>query len=150
MTITSSGLLVPTWRDVLDATQLAVDLDAETHRIALFKNAVTPNFSADTAYGVAPYNANECSGTAYTAGGQLVTATTFTESPSGTLMWNCDDPDWASSTIADARAALIYADALAGNNGLMLIDFGAAYSTAGLAFHIYVATTGLFSWRLVP
>ena len=57
MAVTASGLFVSTWIDILDTTQLAVDLDLETHKIALFSDTVSPNFSSDTAYGVAPYNA---------------------------------------------------------------------------------------------
>jgi hypothetical protein len=103
MAVSVSGLFVPTWLDILDTTQLAVDLDLETHKLAMFTNTITPNFSTDTAYGVAPYNANEVSGTGYTAGGTVITTTTVTESPTGTVMWDAADTQWASSTITNAR-----------------------------------------------
>ncbi len=148
MPVTQSALFIPTWRDILDASQLAVDLDAETHKVALFLNAITPNFSADTAYGAAPYNANEANGTGYTAGGQLLTGTTFTESPTGSLRWDANDPSWAASTIT-ARCGLIYADALA-DQAIYLIDFGASYATVGSAFSILLPVTGLFAFKLVP
>jgi hypothetical protein len=150
MAITASGLFVPTWLDVLDTTQLAVDLDLETHKLALFTNTITPNFSTDTAYGVAPYNANEVSGTGYTAGGTVLTSTTWTESPTGTLMFDVADTQWASSTITNARGGLGYADALAGNNALFLVNFGADFSTVAGLFLIAWAAAGVFTWDITP
>lgn len=150
MAVTVSGLFVPTWIDVLDTTQLALDLDLETHRVAMFTNTITPNFSTDTAYGVAPYNANEVTGAGYTAGGALLTGTTVTESPAGTIMWDATDTSWASSTITNARCALIYADALAGNNAICLVNFGADYSTSNGTFTIQWAAAGIFTWDITP
>jgi len=150
MAVTASGLFVLTWIDVLDTTQLALDLDLETHKVAMFTNTITPNFSTDTAYAVAPYNANEVSGAAYSAGGTVLTTTTVTESPSGTLMWDADDTSWAASTITNARCALIYADALAGNNAIVLVNFGADYSTSAGTFTIQWAAGGVLTIDLTP
>lgn len=150
MAVTVSGLFLPTWLDILDTTQLAVDLDLETHKLALFTNTITPNFSTDTAYGVAPYNANEVSGTGYTAGGTAITTTTITESPTGSLMWDAADTSWATSTITNARAGLAYADALAGNNAIVLINFGADYSTVAGTFLVQWAAGGIFAIDLTP
>jgi hypothetical protein len=150
MAVTVSGLFVPTWLDILDTTQLAVDLDLETHKLALFTNSVTPNYSTDTAYGVAPYNANEISGAGYSAGGTLITTTTITESPAGTLMWDAADTQWTSSTITNARCGLAYADALAGNNAICLINFGADFSTVAGTFLVQWAATGIFTIDITP
>ena len=102
MAVTVSGLFYPTWRDALNGT-IVLNLDLETHKVAMFTNTITPNFSTDTAYGVAPYNANEVSGTGYTAGGALLTTTTLSESPTGTLMVDAADTAWTTSTITNAR-----------------------------------------------
>ncbi len=150
MAVTASGLFVPTFIDLLDTTQLAVNLDLETHKVAMFTNSITPNFSSDTAYGSAPYNANEVSGTGYSAGGVALTGTAVSQSPAGTLMWDADDVSWASSTISNARCALIYADALAGDNALVLINFGADYSTTAGTFTIQWAAGGIFNIDLTP
>lgn len=150
MAVTASGLFVATWTDVLDTTQLALDLDLETHKVAMFTNSITPNFSTDTAYGVAPYNANEVSGTGYTAGGTALTTTALSESPTGTLMWDAADTAWTTSTITNARCALIYADALAGNNAIVLVNFGADYSTSAGTFTIQWASGGIFTIDLTP
>jgi hypothetical protein len=150
MAVSVSGLFVPTWLDILDTTQLAVDLDLETHKLAMFTNTITPNFSTDTAYGVAPYNANEVSGTGYTAGGTVITTTTVTESPTGTVMWDAADTQWASSTITNARCGLAYADALAGNNAICLINFGADFSTVNGLFLVQWAAGGILNIDITP
>jgi hypothetical protein len=150
MAVTASGLFIATFTDVLDTTQLALDLDLETHKVAMFTNSITPDFSTNTAYGVSPYNANEVSGTGYTAGGVALTGTALSESPTGTIMWDATDVAWTTSTITNARAALIYADALAGNNAICLVNFGADYSTVAGTFTIQWAATGIFTLDLTP
>ena len=149
MAVTVSGLYYPTWRDALNGT-IVLNLDLETHKVAMFTNTITPNFSTDTAYGVAPYNANEVSGTGYTAGGALLTTTTLSESPTGTLMVDAADTAWTTSTITNARCALVYADALAGNNAIVLVNFGADYSTVAGTFTIQWAAGGVFTIDLTP
>jgi hypothetical protein len=148
--VTVSGLFVLTHIDILDTTQLAVDYDLETHKLALFTNSITPNFSTDTAYAVAPYNANEVSGTGYTVGGTVLTTTAFTESPAGTIMYDAADTQWTTSTITNARCGLAYADALAGNNALFLVNFGADFSTVAGTFLVQWAAGGLWTWDLTP
>ena len=46
--------------------------------------------------------------------------------------------------------ALIYADALAGNNAIVFINFGSDYSTSAGTFPIQWATTGIFTIDLTP
>jgi len=152
MAVTASGMFITTHIDIFDTTQLAIDYDLETHKIAMFTNAITPNFTAagDTAYAVAPYNANEVSGAGYTAGGNVLTSTAFTESPAGTIMYDAADTQWASSTITNARCSLCYADALAGNNALFLHNFTADFSTVNGLFLIQWAAGGLWTWDLTP
>ncbi len=145
MAVTKSGLFFITWRDILDTTQLAIDLDLETHKLAMFTNSITPNFSTNTAYGVSPYDANEVSGTGYTAGGGLITTTGVSESPTETLMWDGDDVSFSTSTITNARCGLVYADALAGNNAIVLIDFAADFSTVAGTFLVQWNAAGIFN-----
>ena len=149
MAVTASGFILPTWMDILDTTQLAVDLDLETHRGALFSNSITPNFDTDTAYGVSPYNANEVTGTNWSAGGVLLTGTTLAIS-SGTIVLDATDVSVASTTLSNARCYLLYADALAGNNGIVLVNFGADYSTSNGTFAITWAAGGYASLDLTP
>lgn len=149
MAVTASGLYVATFVDALDTTQLALDLDLETHRLALFNNTITPNFTTDTAYAVAPYNANEVTGTNWATGGVLLTGTTLLGS-SGAMVFDATDVSVASTTLASARCALIYADALAGNNAICLVNFGADYSTTNGTFAITWDAAGIFSVDLTP
>lgn len=150
MAVTASGLFFPTWRDLLDTTQLAIDLDLETHKGALFSNSITPNFSSDTAYGSAPYNANEVSGTGWASGGVALTGTAVSESPTGTLMFDATDVSESTTTLTNARCYLLYADALAGDNAICLVDFTSDYSTVAGTFAITWAATGVFTIDLTP
>jgi hypothetical protein len=153
MAITASGLFVTTWLDILDTTQLAVDLDLETHKIALFNDTLTPNYSTDTAYGVAPYNANEVSGTGWAAGGVALTSTALAESVTGSIVWDAADVSQATTTLTSAMGGLIYADALAGNNAILLVDFVTAVSTVAGTLTITwaaPASGGIFNIDLTP
>lgn len=145
MAFPASGLFVATFVDALDTTQLALDLDLETHRVALFTNSVaSPDLTVDTAYGVSPWNANEVSGTGYTAGGALLTGTTFLHTSGGVCAWDATDPSWSTATIT-ARGGLYYADALAGNNAIMAQTFGADITSTAGTFLIQLSASGIFT-----
>lgn len=149
MAVTASGLFVPTFVDVLDTTQLALDLDLETHKGALFSNTITPNFTTDTAYGVAPYNGNEVTGTNWASGGVVLTGTTFLGA-GGVCTFDASDVSVASTTLTGARCYLLYADALAGNNAIVLVDFGADYATVNGTFSVVWNAAGIFTLDLTP
>lgn len=149
MAISASGLFLKTWIDALDTTQLALNLDLTSHKVALFTDSVTVNFSNDTAYGVSPYNANEVSGTGYTAGGVAI-ANTAVSDVSGTLKWDGDDVSWTSSTITNAKGALIYADALGGDNAIMLVNLGSNYSTSAGTLLVSWNALGILNFDLTP
>jgi hypothetical protein len=151
--ITASGLFIPTWLDLLDTTQLAIDLDLETHKGALFTDAVVPNFSTDTAYAVAPYNASETSGGSWTSGGVALTTTVFTEAVSGKGVFDGADVSVATTDIASAMGYLLYADVLVGNNAICLVDFITAVSTTNGTFTITwtaPGSGGIFNIDLTP
>lgn len=146
MAWTASGLYVLNWIDLLDATQLAIDTSLTTHKIAMYNNTETPNFSTEVGYAAT----NEVSGTGYTAGGQVVVSPTTTESPAGTLMYDLGDQIWASPTSVTARGAKLYADALAGNNLIVGINFGSDFTSTAGTFTIQWAATGVFTIDLTP
>lgn len=151
MTFPNSGLFVATFVDALDTTQLALDLDLETHKAALYTNSVVaPDLTVDTAYGVSPWNANEIpNGSGYTTGGKLCTTTVYVHTSGGVVKFDCDDITWTTATIT-ARGALYYADALAGNNSFFAQNFGAdIVSTAG-DFVIQQHASGLWTVDYVP
>lgn len=142
MAVTQSGVFGLTLRDNMNGT-IVLNLDLNSsHKAAMFTNSVTPNFDTNTAYGVSPYNANEVSGTGYTAGGNVLTTTTIGIS-SSLLVWDAPDIAWATSTITNARCALLYADALAGNNAICLINFTADFSTIADTFNLIFSASGI-------
>src|SRR5215204_3851059 len=149
MAVTASGIYVATLNDVLDTTQLALDLDLETHKGAIFSNAITPNFTTDTAYAVAPYDASEVTGTNWPAGGVALTGTTVTGS-AGATIFDATDVSVATVTFTNGRCYLLYADALAGNNAILLVNFGADYSPVAGTFGITWPAGGIFAIDLTP
>ena len=85
-------------------------------KIALYTDAATLN--ADTTV----YSTdNEVSGTGYSAGGEVITATTVS-SGDGVGFVNFSNATWASSSFT-ARGALIY-NTSAGNKAVMTLNFG--------------------------
>ena len=158
MAITASGLYVATWLDALDATQLALDMSLATHKFALFSNTITPNFNTDTAFGVSPYDANEVFGTGWATGGVALSAAgtggTSTNPAitggSGNIKYDMDDVIVSGTTLTNARGGLLYADALAGNNAICLINFGADYSTVAGTFTITWNAAGVFYIDVTP
>lgn len=152
MAVTASGLFVATFVDILDTTQLAIDLDLETHKFALFSNTITPDFdasAANAAYGAGVFASNEVSGTGWSAGGVALTGTTVTGS-GGVLTFDASDISQASTTLSAARCGLIYADALAGNNAIVLVNFGADFSTTNGTFAVTINASGIFTIDLTP
>jgi len=151
----ASGLYVANILDVFDATQLAIDLSLATHKIALYNNTKTPNFSSDVGYSAT----NEVSGTGWAAGGVALSAAasgggstspTFTESPTGSVMYDMADVAVSGTTLTNARGLIIYADALAGDNNIVAVTFGADYSTSNGIFGITWASTGVLAIDITP
>ena len=149
MAITAQGLFGLTFMDAWDTTQLALDLDLETHKGALFTDTVAPNFDTDTAYGVSPYDANETSGGSWSAGGIALTGTALTVA-AGTMKYDATDVSVATSTVTNAMGYLLYADALGGNNAILLVDFETAVTTSSGTLQITWDAAGIFTWDYTP
>jgi hypothetical protein len=135
-----SGLYYPTFRDVLDTSQSALDLDLDTHKIALYNNTETPNFSTETVFSAT----NEVFGTNWATGGVVLTGTTVSESPGESLMFDATDVSVASTTLSNAFGAKIYADAQ-GDLLIVGIYFAAGYSTSNGTFAIQWAAAGILA-----
>jgi hypothetical protein len=144
MAWTASGLYYTTLRDILDTTQLAVNLDLTTNQIAMYNNTETPNYDTETAY----VATNEVSGTGYTAGGQDVVNPVFSVT-SGTLKFDLDDQVWASISVT-AYGAKMYAEALATDNLIVGVNFGGAFTSTAGTFTIQWAAGGVFTIDLTP
>lgn len=141
----NSGGFGLTLRDIFQ-NDTSFDWLADTFKAAMFTNSITtPDFDTNTAYGVAPFNANQVSGTGYTAGGAALTSPTLTISPAGTSMFDSADVDWTTSTITNARGVLLYDDTTTtpvADPAWLAVTFGADYSTTAGLFRIQVPSTG--------
>jgi len=151
MAITASGLYYATWLDVVDDTNLTIDLGLETHKGALFTDTVAPNFGTDTAWNVSPYDANETSGGSWSAGGIALTGTTLSDE-SGSLTLDATDVSVATTDITSAMGYLLYADAEA-DEAIVLVDFTSAVSTVNGTFEIVwtaAGSGGVLNFDLTP
>lgn len=155
----NSGLYLLNWLDILNSTQLAIDLTRTSAlKVAMFD---TTGFSA-TNYSTGHYYAttNEVTGTGYTAGGAVLTSPVLDESPTGTLRFSAANTQWTSSTIAGAACALIYADTNAAGTAygagvkpaIATVWFGGGgpYSTSAGTFTIQWNALGIFNIDLTP
>jgi hypothetical protein len=90
----------------------------------------------------ATVNANEISGTGYTAGGMALTGLSVTNS--GTMgVWTASNVVWTSSTFSTAFA-VIY-DISASNNLIAAIDFGGTLSVSTGTFTIAWSVSGIIT-----
>jgi len=144
MAFSASGLYVKTWIDILDTTQMAIDLDLETHKLALYTDTLTPNYSTGTVYSAT----NEVSSTNYTAKGKAITTTTVTESPAGTIMWDADDVSWTPVTFT-AHGGIIHAAALT-EELIVGITFGADYTATAGTFTVTWNALGILTIDCTP
>ena len=153
MAITESGLYVANWIDALDASGTAINLESDTDiKLALYPSSITPDFNAsaaNSAYSAGVYSGTEITGTGYTAGGVVLTSTTWTGS-SGVATWDAADPTWSGSTLSDVRGALAYMNTLTPKAAIILVDLGQAYGTNNGAFTINWSASGIFYLTLVP
>lgn len=163
MAVTNSGLYVDTFKDILTAVSQTgtggLNLTLATWKIALYSNSITPNFSqVDAAYS----STNEVSGTGWAAGGVLLsaaaaggtsTAPTLAEGTTGSLRYDMGDIAVSTTTLTNARCCLIYADPITApvaDPSIILVNFGADYSTVAGTFGIQWSATGLSELDLTP
>lgn len=145
MAITVSGFFYPSWEDIVD-NDSAIDLAADSIKVALFTNSTTaPNFGTNTAYAVAPFNANEVGSPA--AGVALTSVTVSLDTTSGVrLKFDAADTAWGSQTISGIRAALLHDDTITtpvDNPALMLVDLTTDYATTSGVFTLQWASAGI-------
>ncbi len=150
MAFGGSGFFTQSVADILSQTA-AIDWGTVTWNIALFNDTATPDFTvtaANTAYGVGVWSTNEVTGTGWAAGGPaLVTSAPTKESPgAGQVIMDATDVSEASTTLSSAEGCLIYMGSLAApvvDQGLLVVDFGAAYSTTNGTFAVTWDSNGV-------
>ncbi len=144
MAITAAGLFGLSLEKTL-INGAAINIEAEDMKCAMTTDTYTPAFDTHDFYADLT---NEVTGTGYTAGGATLTSTEVTLS-SGVLTFDAADVSWASSTIANAMASAIYADAVA-DELIVLSDFINAASSSGGTFTIEWNASGIFTIDYTP
>lgn len=117
----------------------------DTIKVALLKDTYTPDKDAQVFF--SDVSAQESSGTGYTAGGATVTNKTVTQdNANDRAVFDFDDVSWATSTIANARWALIYkSTGTAATSPLIaVIDLLSTKSSGGDTFKIEWDAAGVF------
>lgn len=148
MAITASGFFGLTLEKMLIDTA-SKSLEAEDNRITLLSDSATPNF--DTMDFWDDLVANEVTGTNWSAGGVVLTGTEVTLS-GGVLTFDATDVSVASTTIANAMAAVLRTNV--GANGtdqlVLLSDFVTAVSSSNGTFGINWAAGGIATIDYTP
>lgn len=152
MAITASGLFGLTLEKFLNATSMPTSgLESETAvKAAMITDSATPDFNAHDFW--ADLEANEVSGTGYTAGGNVMTTTELSVA-SGVLTYDAADVQWTSSTISNAMAAVGYFDrggATTADELVFLSDFVTAASSSSGTFTIQWSASGIFTVDFTP
>lgn len=152
MAITASGLFGLTLEKFLIGTSVpASGIESETAvKMAMITDAATPNF--DTMDFWNDLEANEVSGTGYTAQGNVLTTTEVTLS-GGVLTYDAADPSWPTSTISNAMAGVFMFDrggATTADEIIGLLDFVTAASSSGGTFTIQLNAAGIFTIDYTP
>ena len=123
-----------------------VDWTADTIKVALTTSTETPDQDTDDYWNDA--EANEVSGTGYSAGGAtLTTPTRGYTAGTNVLKLDGDDSQWTSSSFT-ARNAHVYKDrggATSADELISYVDFGADETVASGTFTIQHAAAGIIT-----
>jgi hypothetical protein len=134
MAFTGNFMCTSFKKELMTATHNFTASTGDTFKLALYTNSASFT-AATTAYTATNEVAN--SGT-YSAGGGTLTNVTPTSSGT-TALTDFADITFTSATIT-ARGALIYNDTAAGNNSVVVLDFGSDKSSTSGDFQIVFPT----------
>lgn len=140
----ASGIYLSFKRGVFDnGTNLRVDWDADTIKLALLDNTHTPDF--DTHDFFSDVEADEVSGTGYTAGGATLASVTITPDTSNDRVdVDAADTSWTTSTIT-ARYGVLYKSTGTSSTSplIALIDFGSDQISSAGTFLVQWNASGI-------
>jgi hypothetical protein len=142
----ASGLYGVTLRDQYDASQLAVNIDSDSFKLALVADAHTPDFNAHDFYADLT---NEVSGTGYTGGGAVTTGETIAVA-SGFVTIDFTDVAWTTATFSGVRAGIWYDDTLASDPLICSNNFGSDFSVTAGTLTVVVHANGYLRFDIVP
>jgi hypothetical protein len=138
--------------DALENTA-ALDLNADTFKVALYNNSITPDkdaTAANSAYNAGQWaNTNEVSESGqWAAGGVALGNPDITNPSSGVIMFDGDDTASGSAAdLANVYGCLVYDDTLStpvADQGVCYNYFGGANSVTNGTFTVVWAANGLF------
>lgn len=131
--------------DALGTAQSGLNLDLDTHKLALYDATKTPNYASTT-----PQYATtgEIVGAGYVAGGEEITGTALSHA-AGIATWDGDDVEFLASTLVAVRGCDIYA-ALAGDPLILSMDFITEYNTSDGSLLLAVNPLGLMTVDYIP
>ena len=146
----AQGELIPFNVGVLAALNGTIDLEADTFKLGLVTNSITPAASTAApcwgaggstnmlAYEVTP-------GGNYSTGGPTIGNTAMTEA-GGTVKWDGDDITIAQDPAnpATCRWGIVYSDTAAAKNAFGYIDLGGITDLSAGAFTYTVSASGLW------
>jgi hypothetical protein len=147
MAITASGLYLLTQEKFLIDT-VGISVESETLvKMGLVLDSYTHNYDTHDFYDDVSASEVAASGN-YSAGGNTLTTTEVTVgSPAaGQIKYDAADSSWATSTIANAMAGVVYLEAgtTAQDMLLCLLDFVTAVSTTSGTLTVQFAANGLY------
>lgn len=137
----------------------AMDLDADTFKLANYNNTPTPDqnvTSAQSAYNAGSsqwVTANEVSQSGqWAAGGIAISTTTLTNPAGGIVMFDGNDvASGSAATLTNVYGGLVYDSTLStpvANQGLCYLYYGGAASVTNGTLTVQFATNGICRWDL--
>jgi hypothetical protein len=124
--------------------QKLIDLDTDNIKCAILSNAYTPSKDDDV---WADVSTHEVSGTGYDAGGKLLANAAFVQDDANDKAWlDADNLTWTTVTFTNGRFAVLYADAMAADELICCLDFGADKSPSGDDFTIQFNALGILDF----
>lgn len=157
MAIVASGAFNLTLKDIFQ-NDTAVDVIADSLKNALFNSTTTqPNFDTNTAYGAAPFNANEVNwagtGGSPTAGGLVLTSVTLTITSGSLILDSADTSSGTGYTFSNAQGSLIYDDTITtpvADPAIYLLFFNGTFGVTNGVFTVQYAAGGHWAQDNTP
>lgn len=134
------------------ANDVAVDLAADTFKLALYNNSVNPNRDAATAaYNDAVWGtANEVyQAGQWDQGGRVLDGITLGTPVAGVVRFSAsNEASGAAATLANVHGSLVYDATVAGNPGVCFLYFGGAQTVTAGTFTVVFNANGIMQFTL--